>query len=237
MRQKWKTKESQAFWSRLEQLAKQQHFVRHSEKTKEWIKMGEDDSIDYDVFFSRCPRLSFLQPSDSYGLITAFTLGAAAASANTVHSQSGRFNGIWVKPASQFSSMASKFFPPASTHRWMHTFWNPLSNFSHFALKIAVLLYCAHLFCVTKCAFTDSKFKVILPSFRSNCFKITPTNMLLVFKYFLCAVICTADAFGDPASALQWPWWFPCAFIVNFKKLSRCYGCFHCATPLTPALS
>lgn len=189
------------------------------------------------MFFSRCPRLSFLQPSDSYGLITAFTLGAAAASANTVHSQSGRFNGIWVKPASQFSSMASKFFPPASTHRWMHTFWNPLSSFSHFALKIAVLLYCAHLFCVTKCAFTDSKFKVILPSFRSNCFKITPTNMLLVFKYFLCAVICTADAFGDPASALQWPWWFPCAFIVNFKKLSRCYGCFHCATPLTPALS
>lgn len=107
-------------------------------------------------------------------------------SANTEHSQGGRFNGIWVKQISDWVLLPPSFFSVARTHRWMHTFFK-LSSFSHFALKVfgcvtctvvsatVWLCYCAHLYILQ-----ISSLGLLYPCCE-HCSNITPKDMFLSF--------------------------------------------------------
>lgn len=112
----------------------------------------------------------------------------------------------------QFISMASKCISLVSTHRWMHTFSKLTFQFSHFALELFgcvtctvvastfLLCYCAHLYCVTKFDFTDTKFRVILPLLQKTVL-ISHQRICFLKKYFLVyIVIRRTDESGVPAT-------------------------------------
>lgn len=129
-------------------------------------------------FSSHCPVPSLFSSVQQQRFNHSFhsgTLQAMAMSANTVHNQSGRFNGIWVKLASN-----SVVLPPSFSLQRAHT--DGRTHFeTHFPVlslcpltlwmrctysrsPTVLLCYCAHLYCMKKLDFTDIKFRVILPS-------------------------------------------------------------------------
>lgn len=166
-------------------------------------------------------------------------------SANTAQSQSGRFNGIWVKLASDSAMRSPSFFSLASAHRWMRTFWKSPSSsltlpsdcldvFARTAVApTASLCYCAHLYCVAKFDFTDIKFRVILPS---------AATMALISHHRICLRknMCLFMLFISGTDEFGYPEMYFCTltdynnlhdFIVDLMKNRQAHIRLRCPTP------
>lgn len=96
----------------------------------------------------------------------------------------------------RFSSTASKFFSVASTHRWMHTFWNfPLSHILP-SKSLHVLLVQSYLrqscFAIVH---SISSSGLLYPSCK-HCSNITPKGYVFIFFFFpVHTVISATDEF------------------------------------------
>lgn len=157
-------------------------------------------------------------------------LQAAAMSANTDHSQSGRFNGIWVKLASD-----SLVWPPSFWLSSKHTQMDALTfQFSHFALKLFGCVACAvvapTVLPLLLCTFTDLGLSY---PHRRNGSNFTPKNMFNLKNIFLLVQMnlvslqhISSSDYNNPADSI----------VVLLKKICNS-SCLHSPTPLTSTMS
>lgn len=122
--------------SHSKQLVRQQQ----RKELKSELRMGKDDSIDHDVFFSqRCPHQHFLCLSNNNGLITAFTQTLYKWWPYLPIQYTASVGGLMEYRSNwpPIKSYGLQVFTLTGTHRWMHTFWNSLPSFSVVALKLS----------------------------------------------------------------------------------------------------